>query len=42
MPDEAATADAFEIIPDERSPLLLIGLVGIEFATLISLLIWMH
>lgn len=42
MPDETVTADASEIIPNERSLLLLAGLIGIEFATLLALLIWMR
>ena len=40
MPDDAF-ADAVEIIPDERSPLLLLGLIGMEFAALLGLLILM-
>lgn len=42
MPEEADTADAVEIVPDERSLALLLGLIAIEFATLLSLLVWMR
>lgn len=42
MPDEAAAADVSEIIPDEPSLLLLVGLIGIEVATLLALLVWMR
>jgi hypothetical protein len=42
MPDGAAAADACEIIPDERSLLLLAGLISIEFVTLLAILIWMR
>lgn len=40
MPDEAA--EAIEVVPEEQSLLLLAGLIGIEFAALLSLLVWMR
>lgn len=40
MADEAA--DAVEVVSEEQSLLLLLGLIGIEFAALLSLLVWMR
>jgi hypothetical protein len=41
MSDEAAAARGADVVPDERSMLPLLGLIGAEFAALLGLLIWM-